>query len=95
MSATFVCLTERMCPFLLTFFLQDAANSQKRTRDQIWKRIDHDYFGYRDDDDGILVAVEAEAEEKGALARPSLLSLLRCVFVPLKTTLSERWSRAG
>jgi hypothetical protein len=46
--------------------LQEAAAVPKRSRDQIWKRIDHDYFGYRDDEDGTLVVAEAEAEKEGA-----------------------------
>lgn len=29
----------------------------------MFKRIDADYYGYRDDEDGILVRLEAEAEK--------------------------------
>ena len=35
----------------------------KRTRHEIFKTINADYYGYRDDDDGVLVKLEAEAEE--------------------------------
>jgi pre-mRNA-splicing factor ISY1 len=28
------------------------------------KDIDADYYGYRDDDDGILIPLEAEAEQE-------------------------------
>jgi len=36
----------------------------KRTRHEIYQRIDADYYGYRDDEDGLLEKLEAEAEEK-------------------------------
>ena len=35
------------------------------------KYIDADYYGYRDEDDGILVPLEAEVEKEG---EPGLLS---------------------
>lgn len=31
------------------------------------KDIDADYYGYRDEDDGIIVPLELEAEKKGGL----------------------------
>ena len=31
------------------------------------KDIDADYYGYRDEDDGIIVPLEIEAERKGTL----------------------------
>ncbi|KMZ60666.1 Pre-mRNA-splicing factor ISY1-like protein [Zostera marina] len=37
---------------------------KRRTRYEIYKRIDASYYGYRDDEDGILVKLEAPAEEK-------------------------------
>eukprot|EP01127_Copromyxa_protea_P014984 TRINITY_DN4250_c0_g1_i1.p1 TRINITY_DN4250_c0_g1~~TRINITY_DN4250_c0_g1_i1.p1 ORF type:complete len:251 (-),score=67.25 TRINITY_DN4250_c0_g1_i1:166-918(-) len=36
--------------------------AQKRTRYDMYQRIDADYYGYRDDDDGLLETLEAEAE---------------------------------
>jgi len=36
----------------------------KRTRAQIAKGLDADYYGYRDDDDGVLVELEAQAEQR-------------------------------
>lgn len=38
----------------------------KRTRDQVSKRIDIDYFGFRDEDDSDLLEAEASAEATGA-----------------------------
>ena len=34
----------------------------RRTRKQLYEHIDGDYYGYRDEEDGILIKVEAEAE---------------------------------
>jgi len=35
----------------------------RRTRHELYQRIDADYYGYRDDDDGLLEKLEAKAEE--------------------------------
>ena len=48
------------CPPLL--HPQEVVKVRKRTRDQIHRSIDPDYFGYRDEDDGLLLAAEEEAE---------------------------------
>eukprot|EP00002_Diphylleia_rotans_P005648 TRINITY_DN1482_c0_g2_i3.p1 TRINITY_DN1482_c0_g2~~TRINITY_DN1482_c0_g2_i3.p1 ORF type:complete len:294 (-),score=86.09 TRINITY_DN1482_c0_g2_i3:299-1051(-) len=40
----------------------------KRTRYELYKNVDADYYGYRDDDDGILEPLEAAAEEKAIRA---------------------------
>ncbi|EEF41756.1 pre-mRNA-splicing factor ISY1 homolog [Ricinus communis] len=37
---------------------------KRRTRYDIYKRIDASYYGYRDDEDGVLEKVEVPAEEK-------------------------------
>ena len=34
----------------------------RRTRKQLYEHIDGDYYGYRDEEDGVLVKVEAAAE---------------------------------
>ena len=34
----------------------------RRTRKQLYEHIDGDYYGYRDEEDGVLIKVEAEAE---------------------------------
>jgi len=36
----------------------------RRTRYDMYQRIDADYYGYRDDDDGLLEKIEKEAEKK-------------------------------
>eukprot|EP00164_Ancoracysta_twista_P021505 GFYU01039120.1.p2 GENE.GFYU01039120.1~~GFYU01039120.1.p2 ORF type:complete len:111 (+),score=39.83 GFYU01039120.1:70-402(+) len=47
--------------------LPTAPPQKKRTRGDLYKSIDADYYGYRDEDDGVLVGVETRAE-KVALA---------------------------
>uniref|UniRef100_A0A7C9A6G7 Pre-mRNA-splicing factor ISY1 homolog n=2 Tax=Opuntia streptacantha TaxID=393608 RepID=A0A7C9A6G7_OPUST len=37
---------------------------KRRTRYDIYKRIDASYYGYRDEEDGVLVKLEGPAEEK-------------------------------
>eukprot|EP00730_Choanoeca_flexa_P014373 TRINITY_DN6266_c0_g1_i4.p1 TRINITY_DN6266_c0_g1~~TRINITY_DN6266_c0_g1_i4.p1 ORF type:complete len:282 (+),score=66.23 TRINITY_DN6266_c0_g1_i4:96-941(+) len=45
--------------------LQPQAVSQpKRTRGDLYKYVDADYYGYRDDDDGVLKKLEAVAEAR-------------------------------
>ena len=36
-----------------------------KTRHELYKGIDVDYFGYRDDDDGVLAPLEAAREAEG------------------------------
>jgi len=43
-------------------FSKSAPERQKRTRFEMMKGIDADYYGYRDDDDGILAGLEEAAE---------------------------------
>lgn len=44
-----------------------AATAPRRTRGDLFKHVDADYYGYRDEDDGILVALEKEAEAEGVM----------------------------
>ncbi len=41
------------------------AERKKRSRHEIYQHIDADYYGFRDEDDGLLPLLEAKAEEKG------------------------------
>jgi len=45
-----------------------AQKKARRTKHEILKGIDADYFGYRDEDDGVLLKVEAEADEARSAA---------------------------
>ena len=37
----------------------------RKTRAELMKDIDADYYGYRDEDDGLIAPLEQEMEKKG------------------------------
>jgi pre-mRNA-splicing factor ISY1 len=37
---------------------------KKRTRHELYQGIDADYYGFRDEDDGVLLELEAAAQKK-------------------------------
>lgn len=45
-------------------FEQEPPPPPRKTRAELMKDIDADYYGYRDDDDGILIPLETIAEER-------------------------------
>ena len=47
-------------------FLPSAPAPPRKTRGELMKNIDADYYGYRDEDDGVLVPLEKEAEKEGS-----------------------------
>lgn len=49
-------------PGVKELFSRAAPERAKRTRFEMMKGIDADYYGYRDDDDGVLAELEAAAE---------------------------------
>jgi pre-mRNA-splicing factor ISY1 len=49
-------------PGVKELFEKAAPRKLRRTRFDMHKAVDADYYGFRDEDDGILVKVEAEAE---------------------------------
>lgn len=51
-------------PGVRELFSRAAPERQKRTRFEMMKGIDADYYGYRDDDDGILEPLEVAAESE-------------------------------
>lgn len=55
-------------------FEQEPMPIPKKSRAELMKDIDADYYGYRDDDDGILIPLEQEAEKEGK----SLMSIFLC-----------------
>jgi len=55
-------------PGVRELFEGDAPTNTKRTRAELMRDVDSHYYGFRDDDDGILVPLEV-AEEKKAIAR--------------------------
>jgi len=58
----------RELPGVRELFEKTRPAENKRTRYDLYKLIDGDYYGYRDDDDGKLEVLEAKAEDK-ALAK--------------------------
>ena len=49
-------------PGVKELFEKPEKRTVRRTRHQMYKNIDMDYYGMRDDDDGVLVKLEGEAE---------------------------------
>ena len=50
-------------PGVRELFEQEPPLPPRKTRAELMKDIDADYYGYRDDDDGILIPLEKKAEE--------------------------------
>mmetsp|Transcript_35811 Transcript_35811/g.75276 ORF Transcript_35811/g.75276 Transcript_35811/m.75276 type:complete len:268 (-) Transcript_35811:233-1036(-) len=51
-------------PGVRELFRKAAPERAKRTRFEMMKGVDADYYGYRDDDDGVLVALESAVEQE-------------------------------
>merc|ERR1719494_483267 len=51
-------------PGVRELFEQDPPKAPRKNRAELYKLIDADYYGYRDEDDGVLVPLEEEAEKK-------------------------------
>jgi len=51
--------------FCRTDVFMTAPKPARKTRAELMKDIDADYYGYRDEDDGRLLPLEKEAEENG------------------------------
>ena len=49
----------------MIFCFLAAPKPPRKTRAELMKDIDADYYGYRDEDDGRLLPLEKEAEENG------------------------------
>jgi pre-mRNA-splicing factor ISY1 len=49
-------------PGVRELFEPDVSHAPKKTRGELMRDVDADYYGYRDDDDGILEPLEKEAE---------------------------------
>lgn len=44
-------------------FEKEAPRQLRRTRHQLYQHINADYYGFRDEEDGLLVRMEAAAEQ--------------------------------
>lgn len=51
-------------PGVRELFEQEPPKVVRRTRAQLHKDVDADYYGYRDEDDGVIVPLEIEAEKR-------------------------------
>lgn len=51
-------------PGVRELFEQEPPPPPRKTRGELMKDIDADYYGYRDEDDGVIVPLEQEAEKK-------------------------------
>eukprot|EP00124_Ichthyophonus_hoferi_P003491 Ihof_evm2s305 gene=Ihof_evmTU2s305 len=58
----------RDLPGVRELFEQEVPDAPRKTRSQMMKKVDADYYGYRDDDDGVLKPLE-QAEEKIAIQK--------------------------
>jgi len=51
-------------PGVRELFEQEPPKAPRKTRGELYKNVDADYYGYRDDDDGILAPLEMELEQR-------------------------------
>ncbi|CAL1531675.1 unnamed protein product [Lymnaea stagnalis] len=56
-------------PGVRELFEQEPPAPPRKTRAELMKDIDADYYGYRDEDDGIIVPLEIEAEKQAIKAK--------------------------
>lgn len=63
-------------PGVRELFAKEPPLPPRKTRAELMKDIDADYYGYRDDDDGILIPLEAEEEKKGTSIFNTLIEIL-------------------
>lgn len=54
----------KQLPGVRELFEKEAPRQIRRTRHQMYRHIDADYYGFRDDEDGVLEKVEAPAERR-------------------------------
>lgn len=43
-----------------------ATPAPRKTRGELMKDVDAEYYGYRDEDDGVLLPLEAQYEKQGS-----------------------------
>lgn len=49
----------------ILMFILEAPTQARKTRAELMKDIDADYYGYRDEDDGVLIPLEMGQEKEG------------------------------
>ena len=55
-----------------------AAKLPRKTRGELAKLVDADYYGYRDEDDGVIIPLEQEREKEGQRSRPAYMYMCTC-----------------
>ncbi|XP_076448577.1 pre-mRNA-splicing factor ISY1 homolog [Babylonia areolata] len=56
-------------PGVRELFQQEPPPAPRKTRAELMKDIDADYYGYRDEDDGLIVPAEQEAEREAVASK--------------------------
>ena len=56
-----------MLPLSTSLFLATGEVETKRSRAELHRSVDADYYGYRDDEDGVLAPLELAVEQKGTI----------------------------
>ncbi|MGH0163392.1 UNVERIFIED_CONTAM: hypothetical protein FKN15_074412 [Acipenser sinensis] len=59
-------------PGVRELFEKEPLPPPRKTRAELMKDIDAEYYGYRDEDDGVLVPLEQEYEKRGICTEPKL-----------------------
>uniref|UniRef100_UPI0014451818 pre-mRNA-splicing factor ISY1 homolog n=1 Tax=Epinephelus lanceolatus TaxID=310571 RepID=UPI0014451818 len=54
----------RDLPGVRELFEKEPAPAQRKTRAELMKEVDAEYYGYRDEDDGVLLPLEAQYEKQ-------------------------------
>ena len=54
---------------MISLLIVPAPKAPRKTRAELMKDIDADYYGYRDEDDGVLVPIEREQESIAQLQK--------------------------
>lgn len=60
-----------------------AAPALRKTRAELMKDVDAEYYGYRDEDDGLLLPLEAQYEKQGASSPSVVMNTLSAAVVLL------------
>lgn len=87
-SATYLCCAPHYTAPCVP--LPAAPKPPRKTRGELAKYVDADYYGYRDEDDGTIVPLEQEEEKKGQVHCLSLLVGVMCVRGSISTRISLR-----
>lgn len=66
----------RDLPGVKELFTKPDKEAKRKTKAELLKFVDCDYFGYRDEDDGVILPLEADAEAKFRVEQRNIASSL-------------------